>query len=82
MGAKTTKLTVDQREAKNWVFCADATTCNAGWGCCSSFTLTAPSTTTIAGNVSSICVNPGLAGSQVPSNVKTYGGRYYFCTLT
>ena len=82
MGAKVTKLTATAREAKNWVSCTDTSKCNDGWGCCNSFTLTdAGSKVTNAGNPAKLCVNPGLQGSQVPSNVKTYGGRYYFCTL-
>ena len=83
MGASSTKaMTAAEREAKNWVSCTAATTCNSGWGCCTSFTVSKLSTVTTAGTLAKICVNPGLAGSQVPSNIKTYGGKYYYCSLT
>ena len=81
MGAKVTKPTAAAREDKNWVSCSDSSTCNTGWACCKSFSLSYPASVTTAANAVSLCVNPGLAGSQVPSNVVTYGGRFYFCTL-
>ena len=89
MGAKTSKPTVAAREAKNWVSCTAATSCNTGWACCNSFTLTnggggqgtVNGRTTTAGNITKICVDPGLNTAQVPSNIKSYGGRFFFCTL-
>merc|ERR1712166_436069 len=84
--AKSKAATVATREAKNWVSCSAATTCNIGWGCCNSFTISSTaglptSTDTAAGSILRICVNPGIATGQVPSNVKTYGGRFFYCSL-
>ena len=85
MGSSTSKApTVAEREAKNWVSCSAATSCNTGWACCNSFTLSNPgggSRVTTAGNIAKICVDPGLYSGQVPSNIATYGGRFFFCSL-
>ena len=83
MGASKSKaVTAAQREAKNWASCTSASTCNTGWACCNSFDLSQVATITTPGNIAKICVNPGKPNPQVPSNIKTYGGRFYYCSLT